>query len=112
VLGQILTGMSPQDPPVEDERNAPMMPVAWTKSHVSGSGQIARTFTTTMGASQDLESAGLRRMIVNACYWGLRMEDQIVADSCVDLVGEYRPTKFSFGGYTPGVRPADHAWSE
>jgi len=43
-----------------------MMPVAWTKTYKG-----ARVFNTTMGASQDLMSAGLRRMLVNACYWAV-----------------------------------------
>ena len=38
-----------------------MMPVAWTRTY-SGSGKPARVFATTMGASQDLLSDGLRRL--------------------------------------------------
>jgi type 1 glutamine amidotransferase len=70
-----------------------MMPIAWTKTY-----RNARVFTTTMGASQDLLNEGLRRMIVNACYWALGMEARIPAKSNVDLVGDYRPTSFGFRG--------------
>jgi hypothetical protein len=61
-----------------------------------------------MGAATDLESAGLRRLLVNACYWGLGMEDSIQEDSNVDLVGEFKPTPFGFGGYVKGVKPEAH----
>jgi hypothetical protein len=109
VMGQVLAGMHPDDPPVEGPQNNPLMPIAWTKTYATTTGKLARVFTTTMGASQDLESEGLRRLLVNACYWGLRMEQQIPAKSNVDLVGEYRPRPFAFKGHQPGVRPSDLA---
>jgi hypothetical protein len=109
VLGQVLTGMKPADPPVSGKQNDPMMPVAWTKTYKGAAGQAARVFTTTMGASQDLQSEGLRRLLVNACYWALGMEDQIPAKSNVDLVGEYNPRPFGFGGFEKGRKPSDLA---
>ncbi|HEX4071951.1 MAG TPA: ThuA domain-containing protein [Planctomycetaceae bacterium] len=109
VLGQVLSGMHPNDPPVVGKQNEPMMPVAWTNSFAAPSGKKARVFATTMGASQDLLSEGLRRMVVNACYWALGMEDQIPPKSDVELVGRYAPTRFGFNGYTKGVKPADLA---
>lgn len=109
VLGQILTGMRPDDLPLEGPKNDPMMPIAWIKSHTGAAGKAGRVFTTTMGASQDLQSVGVRRMLVNACYWGLGLEERIVAESNVDLVGDYNPTPFSFGGHKTGVKPSDLA---
>jgi hypothetical protein len=66
-------------------------------------------FVTTMGAAQDLESEGLRRLLVNACYWALRMEDKGPARANVDVVGKYKPRPFGFGGFAKAVRPADPA---
>ena len=60
-----------------------------------------------MGAGPDLVSEGLRRLVVNAVYWTLGMEDRIAAKADVDLVGEYKPTEFNFNGFKPGVRPED-----
>jgi hypothetical protein len=60
-----------------------------------------------MGASQDLDSEGFRRLLVNACYWAVGMEDKIPSRSKVDLVGEYKPRPFGFGGFAKGVRPSD-----
>ncbi len=107
VLGQVLQGMKPTDPPVEDKKNNPMMPIAWTKTNPSESGKAGRVFTTTMGASQDLQSEGLRRLLVNAAYWTIGMEDKIPAKSNVEIVGEYKPLPFGFGGFKKGVKPSD-----
>ena len=109
VLGQVLVGMDPHDKAVEGEKNDPMMPIAWTKTYSPSPGKSARVFTTTMGASQDLRSEGLRRLLVNACYWALHLENQIPAHSNVEIVGTYNPTPFGFGQHTKGVRPEDLA---
>ncbi len=109
VLGQVLTGMKPTDPPVQGKKNDPMMPIAWTKTYESAAGKTGRVFTTTMGASQDLQSEGLRRLLVNAAYWAVGMEDKIAAKSNVELVGEYKPLPFRGNGYKKGVKPVDLA---
>jgi hypothetical protein len=109
VFGEVLEGMHPTDKAVEGKPNDPMMPVAWIKTYTSPSGKVARVFTTTMGASQDLLSEGLRRLLVNACYWALGIESQIPPNSNVELVGDYKPTPFGFGTHTKGVKPASHA---
>jgi type 1 glutamine amidotransferase len=100
VLGQVVDGMHPDDPPAQGKLNDPMLPIAWVKTY-----KTARVFTTTMGASQDLLNEGVRRMVVNACYWALGMEARIPAKSNVDLVGGYHPLPFGFGGYKKGVKP-------
>jgi hypothetical protein len=110
VLGQVLKGMKPTDEPVAGEKNDPMMPIAWTKTYAAESGKTGRVFTTTMGASQDLESEGLRRLLVNACYWAVGMEDKIPAKSDVGLVGEYKPLPFGTKpGFERGRKPSDYA---
>lgn len=103
ILGQILAGMKPDDPPVSDRRNDPMMPIAWTRTHNGG-----RVFVTTMGSADDLPSEGVRRMLVNAAFWCLGLEPAIAADLDVSLVGDYQPTPFGFGKFIRGKRPADY----
>jgi hypothetical protein len=105
VMGQILKGTKPTDPPLEGPKNNPMMPIAWVKTYKGTAGKTARVFTTTMGASQDLLSEGTRRMLVNACYWAIGMEDKIAAKSKVDIVGDYKPRPFRGGGYEKGRKP-------
>ncbi|MBV8880122.1 MAG: ThuA domain-containing protein [Planctomycetaceae bacterium] len=102
LMGAVLEGMKPEDKPVDGPKNSPMMPVAWTRTYKN-----ARIFTTTMGASQDLLAEGTRRMIVNAAYWCLGLEDKIPAKNNVEIVGEWAPTKFGFNGYKKGVKPGD-----
>ncbi|MBY0525201.1 MAG: ThuA domain-containing protein [Gemmataceae bacterium] len=109
VMGQVLTGMKADDKPVVGKQNEPMMPVAWTKTYKAAGDKTGRVFTTTMGASQDLESEGMRRLLVNATYWALGLEDKIPDTAKVDIVGEYKPNPFKFGGFTKGVKPSDLA---
>ena len=109
VLGQILVGMSPSDAPLDGPKNSPMMPIAWTKSYTSASGKTGRVFTSTLGAATDLVAEGSRRMIVNATYWCLGLEDKLPEKANVELVGPYEPLPFRFGGFKKGVKPAEHA---
>ncbi|MEZ5944999.1 MAG: ThuA domain-containing protein [Planctomycetaceae bacterium] len=111
VLGQVLSGMSSDTAPVEGKKNDPMMPVAWVKTYTGKSGKTSRVFCTTMGASQDLSSAGLRRLILNASLWGLELEDKITPDLSVDVVGDYDPIPFGFGKYAKGVKPSAYELS-
>ncbi|MEO0475648.1 MAG: ThuA domain-containing protein [Planctomycetota bacterium] len=110
VMGAVLTGMNPDDPVLEGKKNEPMMPVTWIKSFETESGKKARIFTSTMGAATDLVAEGSRRMVINGVYWALEMEDQIPSEGTkVDIVGEYKPTKFGFGSFKKGMKPADYA---
>jgi len=100
IMGQVLSGMKPEDPPappIEDpktkqlvDKNNPMMPVAWTRTYTGPSGKAARVFTTTMGGamsgSHDWDSAGLRRLLVNATYWCVGLEAKIPDVSNVDII--------------------------
>lgn len=108
VYGQVLEGMSPTDKPVSGKKNDPMMPLVWVRSYTGERGKISRVIGTTIGAATDLESEGLRRLLVNACYWGLGLEGKILAKANVDYVSEYKPTPFGFGKFTKGIKPSDH----
>ena len=107
VLGQVLKGMKGTDDPLPGAKNDPMMPIAWTRTFTGDAGKKARVFTTTMGASQDLANEGFRRLLVNACYWTLGLEDWISPSSRVNIVGEYNPRPFGNNGFLKGIRPAD-----
>ncbi|MEO6809205.1 MAG: hypothetical protein ABI353_08835, partial [Isosphaeraceae bacterium] len=109
VFGQVLTGMKPTDPPVEGGPNDPMLPVAWARTYTGKTGKTARVFATTMGASQDLQSEGLRRLLVNASYWATGLEDKIPDKTDVAIVGQFNPRPFGNDGYEKGRTPADVA---
>jgi hypothetical protein len=109
IFGQTTLGMTPAAP-LSYEKS--VMPVAWIRSYNSASGKKAKIFTTTMGSSVDLISEDLRRLIVNACYWGIGMENQIPAQNNVQVVGEYNPTMFGFGKYQRGLSPSTFEWKK
>lgn len=106
ILGQVLTGMNPTDP-VNTQK--PALPIAWIKTYTGAQGKASRVFTTTMGHAHDLKNEGVRRMLVNACYWGLGMEDQIAAKSNVDIVGVYDPLPIHNKKHRQNMKPADFA---
>jgi len=105
LLGHVLAGMKPTDPP--NEKKKPV-PVAWTKSYTGAQGKPARIFTTTMGHADDLKCENFRRLLVNACYWCMGLEEQIPAKANVDLVGAYDPNPIHNGGFKKNVKPSDH----
>lgn len=109
VYGQVVEGMSFDDPPAEGAKNDPMMPVAWTRTYQIPDGRVGPAFTTTMGAATDLQAEGTRRLLVNAVYWALGMADAIPEEGTkVDIVGKYEPSDFGFGSFRKGLKPADY----
>ncbi|EEF58668.1 ThuA domain-containing protein [Pedosphaera parvula] len=104
VRGQVLTGMNPTDGPVQGKKNEPMQPVVWTRLHKNEAGKTNKILCTTMGAATDLQNEGLRRLLVNAVFWGLGMEVPTKAE--VSLVGDYQPTMYGFGEFKKDVKPA------
>ena len=84
-----------------------MMPLAWIREYKGESGKSSRIFATTMGASVDLQSEGLRRLLINACYWAVGLEAKIVPKANVDYVGDYHPSWFGFGKYKRGLKPGN-----
>jgi type 1 glutamine amidotransferase len=104
VMGHVLRGMTP-DNALSDK---PPMPMAWIKPYPTPKGN-ARVFMTTMGASQDFADQDFRRLVVNACFWAVGLEEWITPKTNVDPVGDYRPTAFGFDRYRKGVKPANLA---
>jgi hypothetical protein len=107
LLGQVLSGLNPNDPPVPGKVNDPMMPVAWTNHYTGEQNKTARVFTSTMGAADDLQNESLRRLLVNATYWTVGLEEKIPANANVSIVGEYHPHSFLSEDYTHRVKPSD-----
>ncbi|MAF67695.1 MAG: hypothetical protein CMJ84_18830 [Planctomycetes bacterium] len=108
VRGQVLAGMKPDAEPLEGPKNDPMMPLIWIREYEGTEGKAARVLCSTIGASVDFESAGLRRLMVNACYWGAGLESAIPAAADVEFLRPFEPTFFGFGKFRKGVRPCDH----
>jgi type 1 glutamine amidotransferase len=105
-LGQILNGMGPNGSPDPSKQQ---LPVVWTRTYRGANGRQGRVFTSTHGASEDLLNPGFRRMLVNAAFWTLGMEQAITPALDISFVGPFHPVTFSFDGYRRGVRPSDLA---
>ncbi|WP_230682322.1 ThuA domain-containing protein [Gimesia maris] len=105
-MAQPLNGMK-QDSPADETK--PPMPSEWTRTYTSPSGKKGRVFTTLYGTPEDLLNEGYRRMLVNACFWALGMEDAIKEDADVDLVGPFKPNTFGNGTYARGIKPEAYA---
>ncbi len=104
IHGASTKGMTP-DTAINWEKS--LMPVAWTQTYTSEKGNKGKVFASTMGASVDLQSEDLRRLVINAAYWGLDMESQVPADANVAIVGEYHPTMFGFDNFRKGMKVSD-----
>ncbi len=114
--GEVVEGMKPSDPPATYKRknskgkeqgiNDPMMATCWTRIYKNEDGKENHVFCTTMGAAIDFTNESLRRLVVNAVYWGLGMEIPKKAD--VEFVDPYHPANYDFNGYRKGKRPEDH----
>ncbi len=63
-----------------------------------------------MGSAEDFENAGVRRLTVNAVYWGLGIEEYINPKSSIDIVGDYQPLKAGFNYEKLGVEPHKPEW--
>ena len=112
VLGEVLAGMKPDDPPAPPEfvkrldkvtdKNDPMHPVAWKYRRPVGAK--GRLFTTTMGGAMaggsDFENEAFRRMMVNACYWCVDLDAKIPEKSDVTPAWKANP-------YARGVKIQD-----
>ena len=90
-------------PPTQVKANDPMQPVAWTRTYSLAEGKTGRVFTTTMGSAGDMQNEAFRRMMVNACFWAIGLEDKIPEKANVEFVGPSMPFK---KGMKPGEMQA------
>jgi oligogalacturonide lyase len=118
VRGQVLNGMKPTDKPADYKKkratdrqeqgiNDPMMAVAWKRLNKNDAGKENKILCTTMGSATDLQSEGLRRLIVNGVYWSVGLD--VPAKAEVTYVDPFKPTMYGFNGFKKGVKPADLA---
>lgn len=108
----VTESLDPDSSDIAGEKNDPMQPFAWLHPYVSPAGTKGQSFCTTGGASVDLVNEGLRRMIVNACYF---LTGETVPEKAdVEYVDPYYPSFFGFiraEGYWKnlGLQPGDFA---
>jgi hypothetical protein len=102
VWGQPLMGRKQDDAP---NPKLEALPVAWFKNWQTSTGKDARVFQSTMGSGSDFRNPGLRRLVINAAYWGMGMESAISPKSSVDTVGTYEPLTSGFAYEKIGIKP-------
>lgn len=93
--GAVTETLAPDSKILEGAKNDPMQALAWVMPYDSPDGKKkGQTFTTTMGASVDLLSEDLRRLIVNAAYF---LSDLDVPEQAeVSYVDPYDPAFYTF----------------
>lgn len=102
--GAVTETLDPESKPIAGEKNDPMQPLAWLHPYTAPNGTTEGTaFCTTMGASVDLVSEGLRRLVVNAAYHLTGLE--VPAKAKVDYVDPFFPSFYGF------INDADY-WKE
>ncbi len=101
---RVLESMEVGAKPIADK--APQ-PAAWVRTYQYKGGKEGRAFCSTQGASEDILSEGVRRMIINATLWCMKMEEQISPCADVSFVGPYNPSTFSFKPSVTDAKPGD-----
>jgi hypothetical protein len=116
--GQVLAGMKSGDAPADYRKkratdkeeqgiNDPMQAVAWTRLYRNEAGKENKILCTTLGSATDLQSEGLRRLVINGVCWGLGLE--VPAKPDVTYVDDFNPSFYGFGSHRKGLRPEDMA---
>lgn len=105
-MAQPLNGMTADSPVAEDKSPCPG---AWIRHYKGQDGSQGRVFTTTYGASEDIVNLDYRRLLINACFWAVGLEDSVTPQLNVDFVGAFQPAPFRFEGHRRGVKPSDLA---
>ena len=109
--GAVTETLDPKSKNVEGKKNDPMQPLAWLHPYEAPNGKGGTTFCTTMGASVDLVSEDLRRLVINACYHLTGLDVPKKAD--VGYVDPFYPSFYGFirdKEFWPGqdMQPADY----
>lgn len=92
--GAVTETLAPDSKSIEGEKNNPMQALAWVHRYTAPNGTKGRSFCTTAGASVDLLDEDLRRMLVNASYFLLKIGVPEKAD--VEFVDPFYPAFFGF----------------
>lgn len=83
------------------------VPAVWTRSR--DVGEKGRVLACMHGSSLDLLDSDFRRMLVNACFWTLHLENRINPDLNIDFVGPFEPTLFASYAWRRGNLTSDLA---
>jgi len=80
---------------------------SWTYHYTTTDGKKHRVFHSTQGASEDILDDSYRRLLINALFWSVGLEEGIKADNNIAFVGPYHPTIFATGEGLKNQKPSD-----
>lgn len=108
--GAVTETLDPESPNLPGAKNDPMQALAWLHPYQSPSGTEGLSFCSTAGASVDLVSEDLRRLVVNAAFFLTGLEVPTKTD--VSYVDPFYPSFYGFirePGYweSADLQPAD-----
>jgi hypothetical protein len=104
VMGEVIVGKEAGGEPQQDKNH---QPIVWTRDDRAPQGDKQRILVTTMGHVDDFKNENLRRLIINGCYWGMGLEEQMPEKADVRFVVPYTPTEIGFGKHRKGLSPKD-----
>ncbi|MEM7385865.1 MAG: PVC-type heme-binding CxxCH protein, partial [Verrucomicrobiota bacterium] len=103
--------LDPNSKPIEGPKNDPLQAAVWLRPYTAPGGVKGMALTSTMGASVDFKSEGLRRLIVNGVFHLTGLG--VPASANVKPVDRFQPTFFSVNpkGYYDDLKlkPANYA---
>lgn len=102
VMAQPLMGMNAD---AEPHPALHAVPAVWTRTRDVGAK--ARVLACMHGSSLDLLDSDFRRMLINACFWTMNLEERITPELNISFVGTFDPTLFASYAWKRGVIPAD-----
>ena len=106
VMAQPLESLDPKAKPAKGKEPCPG---AWTREYTGSAGNKGRVFTSTYGASVDIQNEDYRRLLINGCIWACGLENKITEDLNVAFVGAYTPVDYGFNTHRLNVKPSDYA---
>lgn len=93
--GAVTETLAPDAGNIRGPKNEPMQPLAWLREYEAPSGgKKGQAFCTTAGASIDLLSEDLRRLVVNASFYLVGLD--VPAKLDVRPVDKYTPSFYGF----------------
>ena len=92
--GAVTRSLDPKSEIIVGGKNDPMQALAWMHPYTAPNGKKGNSFCTTAGASCDLVSEDMRRIVVNAAYHLVGLKVPKKAD--VKFVDPFHPSFYGF----------------
>ena len=93
--GAVTETLEPTSKNIEGPKNDPMQAMAWLREYTAPNGESkGQAFCTTMGASNDFENEGFRRLVINAAVH--LTGEKVSGTADVSYIDPFETTFFGF----------------